>query len=144
MGLRLETHNLVIAVVGLCFVAAGLYAYHYMGRFLDAAREARGVVVDVIYESPTMQKGRMHPVVRFRTAEGTEVEGRTEKHHNTERGARVQIVYDSRDPQRVEVGTLASARNQRIFFSGAAVLFGLALSIGAVVLGVHRNPGTRC
>ena len=135
----MEPGTLATVAAGLCFVAAGVYAYHYLGRTLEASREASAVVVEVVYESPTMQKGRMHPVVRFTTAEGRQVQGRSDKHYNTEPGARLQIVYDVRNPGRIEVGTLAQARRQRLFFSGAAVLLGLALGAGAIVVNLRRR-----
>ena len=115
--------------MGLCVVAAGLYAYRYMGETLAHARETSGVVVDIVYESPTMQKGREHPVVRFTGTTGGEVTGRSEKHYRTTRGARLNVVYDVRNPERIEIGTLAQARKQRVFVSGAIVVLGVALTL---------------
>ena len=113
----------------MCIVAAAVYAYRYMGETLAHARETSGVVVDIVYESPTLQKGREHPVVRFTAANGGEVTGRTEKHYRTTRGARLNIVYDVRNPERIEIGTLAQARKQRVFVSGVIAVLGLALTL---------------
>ena len=131
MRLRLEQHNVVTALVGLMFVAGGFYAYHYMGRSFEHAREAPGVVVDIIYETGTMQKGRKHPVVRFRTADGTEITATSEKHRAVERGDAIPVVYDARNPRLIEVGTLTQIQRQRVFSSGFAIVLGLVLSLGA-------------
>ena len=144
MTFRMAPHNAVTALFGLCCIAAGIYIHYYMGRFLETAREATGVVVELVYETATMQKGRMHPVVKFRTSDGREVTGRSDKHYNTQPGATLQIVYDAAHPERIEIGTLARVRNQRIFFSGVTVLFGLALGLGAIAVDrglLRRKPG---
>lgn len=91
-------------------------------------------MVDVVYETGTLQKGRVHPVVRYTTAQGSEVTGRTDKHHKVKPGDRVQVVYDPAKPEVVDVGTLEQARRQRWFFSGLAVALGIALAGGAVAL----------
>ena len=88
----------------------------------------------------------MHPVVRFNTPEGREIVGRSEKHHKVKPGDTLQVLYDAANPERVEIGTLAQARRQRFFFSGVAILFGLALSGGAFALELgwrrrRRSPG---
>ena len=131
MRFRLEAPNVITALVGLMFMAGGVYAYHYLGRSLQQMREAPGVVVDIVYETGTMQKGRKHPVVRFRTANGIEVTATSEKHRAVERGDAVPVVYDPRNPTLIEVTTLTNVQRQRVFSSGFAIVLGLVLSLGA-------------
>jgi hypothetical protein len=139
MKFRLERPNVITALVGLLFVAGGLYAYHHMGRALREMHEARGVVVDIVYQTGTMQKGRKHPVVRFRTADGAEVTATSDKHRAVERGDAVPVVYDARNPGLIEVGTLTQIQRQRVFSSGFAIVLGLVLSLGAAARDLVRS-----
>jgi len=138
----MQPRHLVTALFGLLVIAAGIDAYIRMGDYLATVREAPAVVVEVVYETATLQKGRMHPVVRFTTEDGRQVTGRSDKHLNVQPGETVQILYDPAAPERVEVRTLAQACRQRIFFSGFAIALGLALSIGAIAIdrGYIRLP----
>ena len=117
--------NLVTVAVGLLFVAIGVYTYVHMGRSLDHAREAKGVVVEVLNESGSIRKGRTHPVVRFTTAEGREVVARSDEHHSARPADTVQLVYDARNPQSIEITTLERAHRRRLLFSGLAIAVGL-------------------
>ena len=90
-------------------------------------------MVELVYETGTLQKGRVHPVVRYTAADGREVIGRTDTHHKAKTGERVTIVYHPDRPEAVEIGTLAQAQRQRLFFPGLAVVLGLAFAIGAFV-----------
>lgn len=135
---RFSRGNLLSVVFGLTLVVGGLYAYGAIERGLEFSREAAGVVADVVYESVT-KKGRMHPVVRYRTADGAEVVGQSQRHHNVQPGERVQIVYDVRNPREIEVGTLERTRHRRlvpavaaIAIGGAGILGALALQFGAI------------
>jgi hypothetical protein len=94
------------------------------------------VVEDVVHES-VAKKGRMHPVVRYRTPEGEEVRGQSDKHHNVQPGEQVQVVYDVRNPDEVEIGTLAQARHRRAVIAGAAIVIGFASLLAGVAL--HLN-----
>ena len=63
---RIAPGNLVSILFGLCLIAGGAYAYAQIDDALRFMREASGIVDEVVYESAT-KKGRMHPVVRYRT-----------------------------------------------------------------------------
>lgn len=132
----MEPGNLITVLFGLCFVAAGLYAYAYMGRFLETAREASGIVVEVVYEAGSRQR-RMHPVLRFKTAEGKEVVGRSEQHYNSQVGQALQLLYDPGNPEHVEIGTLAGEREKRVIITAVCVLFGL----GICMIGIGLELG---
>jgi len=120
----MDPGNLLTVLFGLCFVAVAVYAWSYMGRFIDTAREASGVVVEVVYE-PGSQKSAMHPVMRFKTTEGKEITGRSWQHYNSEVGQMLPLLYDPSNPEHVEIGTLSSARRWRMVVTGACVLVGL-------------------
>ena len=93
-----------------------------------------------------MHKSRMHPVVRFRTAEGTEVLGRSWQHHNSTVGQAVQLVYDPQNPEHVEIGTLSDASSFRTVVVAACVLVGLGICFIGVglELGILAwRPGRR-
>jgi hypothetical protein len=124
----------------LCLIAGGAYAYGRIDEALRFTREATGVVTDVVYESG-VKKGRVHPVVLYRTAEGEEIRGQSDKHRNMQPGERVQIVYDVRNPSEVEIGTLAEARHRRAIMAGAAIAIGIAslLSGAALHFGLIRS-----
>jgi hypothetical protein len=104
-----------------------------MDRALQNSREATGTVIDVVHESVN-KKGRMHPVVRYRTAEDIEIVGHTDKHSNLQPGEQVQIVYDVHDPQQIEIGTLAQARHRAGVISGTAIAIGVASMLAGVAL----------
>jgi len=122
----MDLGNLVTVLFGLCFVAAATYAWSYMGRFIETAQEASGVVVEVVYE-PGSRESRMHPVVRFKTIEGKEVVGRSWQHYNSEVGQKLPLLYDPRNPEHVEIGTLASARRWQMIVTAICALFGLVI-----------------
>jgi hypothetical protein len=135
MRLHLEPGNLITVAVGLCFIASGVYGYHHMSRFLDTAEETSAVVVEVAYESVN-KKGRMHPVVRFTTADGREVVVRSDEHHNVQPGDRVQLLYDPVHPDQIEIATLSRAQNRRLLFTVLSVLFGVFVCLMGVGLKV--------
>jgi hypothetical protein len=122
---RIATGNLVSIVFGLCLVAGGAYMYAQIDEALRFTGEASGIVEEVVYESGT-KKGRMHPVVRYRTAEGVEVRGQSDKHVNVQPGEQVRIVYDVRNPGEVEIGNLAQARHRRAIMASVVIAIGIA------------------
>lgn len=130
MLMRMELGNLITILSGLCFVAAGFFAYAYMGRFVGIGHEVSGVVVEMVYETGS-RKRRMHPVVRFRTADGREVLGRSGQHYNSEVGQALRLVYDRKNPEHVEIGTLSELHKFRTVVAAICVVFGLVIcSIG--------------
>ena len=46
--MRMAPGNLLTVLFGVCFVAAGIYAYIYLGRLIETGREASGVVVEIV------------------------------------------------------------------------------------------------
>jgi hypothetical protein len=143
MKLPMQPRNLLTALFGIFMIVAAVYGYIIAGAQLSTLRETAAVVVEVVaYETGTMQKARMHPTVRFTSADGREVTGRTEKHLKVKPGDPVRILYDPAAPERIEVRTLAQAHRQRALFSGLAIAFGLALSLGAIAVdrGLIRLP----
>ena len=133
MRLEIRPANIVTILVGLLFVGAGMYTYSTMGRFLATAREASGVVVELVYESAT-RKGRIHPVVRFKTEEGQEFIGRSQKHRNVQVGQTVKFVYDPSRPDDIEIITLERVKNRRVVMTGLSFLVGLIVCILGVGL----------
>ena len=131
---RIARGNLVSIVFGLCLIAGGAYAYARIDEALRFTREASGVVEDVVYESG-VKKGRVHPVVRYRTAEGAEFRGQSDRHHNVQPGEQVRIVYDVRNPDEVEIGTLDQARHRRAVIAGTAIAIGIASMLAGA--GLH-------
>lgn len=125
-------------LVGLIFMASGVYAYHFMGRFLDRAVQAPAVVVSIVYES-TNKKGRTHPVVRFTTAEGRELTVRTQEHHNVQPGDIVQLIYDPARPEILEITTLARAQKRRLLITVLSVALGAFVCL--MGSGVIKLPG---
>lgn len=130
---RIAPGNLFSMLFGLCLVAGGVYVYAQIDEALRFIREAAGVVEEVVYESGT-KKGRMHPIVRYRTAEGVETRGQSDKHVNVQPGEQVRIVYDVRKPDEVEIGNLAQARHRRAIMAGVAIAIGLASLLAGVAL----------
>ena len=133
--MRKHPGNLATVAVGLLFVAMGIYTYVHMGRFLDHAREAKAVVIEVTMESAATRTGRTHPVVRFTTVDGKEVVARSDEHHKARPADTVQVVYDARNPQDIEITTLERAQRRRMLFSGLAV----ALGLGVCVMGLRQT-----
>lgn len=128
MRLGLQPGNIITILVGLLFVGAGIYAYTSMGRSLATAREASGVVVELVYESGT-RKGRIHPVVRFKTDEGQEFIGRSQQHSNVQVGQTVKFVYDPKRPDDIEIVTLERVKNRRVVITTLTMLVGLVVCI---------------
>jgi hypothetical protein len=140
MKLRLHPRNLVTAFLGLLVIGAALYTYVHTAQEFAAVRETKAIVIDIVYETGTLQKGRMHPVVRFTTEDGRQVVGRSDKHRKVELGQSVQVLYDPAQPERVELQTLTQARRQRLLFGGLMIALGLAMILTsiAVDLGLVR------
>jgi hypothetical protein len=120
-------------VFGLSLIAGGAYMYAQIDEALRFTREASGVVDEVVYESGT-KKGRMHPVVRYQTAEGVEVRGQSDKHVNAQPGEQVRIVYDARNPSEVEIGTLGQARHRRAIMATVVIAIGIASLLAGAAL----------
>jgi hypothetical protein len=129
MRIRLQPGNIVTTFLGLLFIASGIYGFLEIGRFMEAARPATGVVIEIVHAS-TNKRGRTHPVVRFITAEGKEVIVRSEEHHNVQPGDTLQLLYDARHPDQIEITTVERVRNQRLLFTV------LSIALGGVVCGL--------
>jgi hypothetical protein len=130
---RIARGNLFSIVFGLSLIAGGAHMHAQIDEALRFTREASGVVDEVVYESGT-KKGRMHPVVRYRTAEGVEVRGQSDKHVNAQPGEQVRIVYDARNPSEVEIGTLAQARHRRAIMAAVVIAIGIASLLAGAAL----------
>lgn len=142
--MRMALGTVITIVVGLGFVAAGVAVYLYMDRFLAIGLEASGVVTEVVHEAGSRQR-RMHPVVRFKRMDGTEVRGRSGQHHHSEVGQALSLVYDPKNPQHIEIGTLSELRRFRTIVVAMCAVFGLVIcSIGiGLELGILSWPTTR-
>ena len=138
MQLQVGGGSLVTIFVGLCFIAAGVYGYVHTGRFLNSAQETSAVVLEVAYESNN-KKGRIHPVVRFNTADGREIVVRTDEHHNVQPGDTVRLLYHRNHPQQTEITTMSRAQNRRLVFALLSVAVGSFVCL--MGLGVIRTPG---
>jgi hypothetical protein len=123
MRIYVQPGNLITAAVGLLIIATGIYGYFEIGRFIDGARPASGVVLEIVYPSVN-KRGRTHPVVRFTTAEGKEVVVRSEEHHNVQPGDTVELLYDVANPQQIEITTIDRVRNRRVLFTVLSLVFG--------------------
>ena len=142
--MRMALGNVITILCGLGFVAGGVVVYLYMDRFLATGVEASGVVVEVVHETGSRQR-RMHPVVRFQRADGTEVLGRSWQHYNSEVGQALRLVYDPKHPEHVEIGTLSELRRFRTIVAATCAVFGLVIcSIGiGLELGILSWPAPR-
>ena len=120
--------HLITLAFGVAFIAMGIFGYFHMGRFIDAAQEATAVVVEIAHESAT-PKGRIHPVLRFSTADGRTIQHRVEQHHNVQPADTLQVIYDPRDPTQVEVTTLARAHSRRLLFTVLSIAVGMIVCI---------------
>ena len=142
--MRMALGNVITILLGLGFVAGGVIVYLYMDRFLATGVEASGVVTDVVYEAGSRQR-RMHPVVRFKKADGTEVLGRSWQHHNSEVGQTLRVVYDPKNHEHVEIGTLSELRRFRTIVVAMCAVLGLVIcSIGiGLELGILSWPTAR-
>ena len=136
MRVKLERGSLVTILVGVGLIVSAAYGYVHMGRFLDTAVQTSGAVIEIVREG-TNQKGRMHPVVRFVTADGQQIVGRSEEHHNVRPGDRLELIYDPADPQQFEITTLSRARNRRLAFTIISAVFGGCVCL--MGLGVFRR-----
>lgn len=134
MRLRLQPGSVGTVLFGLCFIAGGIYVYTTIGRFLETAEAASGVVVEVVHESEGTKKGRKHPVVRFTTKEGKEVVIRPQQHYNVQPGHTLQVLYDPAHPEQAEVGTVARAQNRRIALGAGSIVLGVLLFLGGLAL----------
>lgn len=126
MTRRIEPGNVVMFFAGLLFIAGGFYVWTYLGRFIENAQEISATVVDLVYESAT-KKGRIHPVVRFRTRDGREVVATSYQHRNVRPGETLQVLYDPAKPAEIGLGTIENVRHRRILISVLAVVIGLTV-----------------
>lgn len=131
--MRMEAGNLITVLFGLAFVGAGLYLHVYTGRFLDTAREATGTVTELSH-GDSQRKTRVHPILRYTTAEGREVEGRSWQHYNAEVGQALPLLYDPADRTHVEIGSRASQQRTRTIMTAVCIAFGVAISLIGVGL----------
>ena len=136
MNLKIEPGNIITFSVGLLFLFGAAYVYTSLGEFIENAREASAIVVEVVNEGG--RKARMHPVLRFKTDAGHEVTTTLQQHHNVQPGQAVQIVYDAARPEQIEIGTVERTQNRRLLMSGLAAFIGLVVC----TLGIGLDANT--
>lgn len=128
-------------VFGLILAVAGTNELRKHAGFRKRARRARALVVGM-HQSVGGRGGaapqyRYHPVLAFRTAEGREVQARTNLGTNpptAREGQRVTVVYDPHDPENVEItgkGKIGLAVTLVLTLFGFALLavFGFSLFV---------------
>lgn len=136
MRVHLQPGNVMTVLVGIFFIAVGLYSYHHMGRFLDHARETSGVIVDLVYETGS-KKGRIHPRVRFSTEGGREIVAQSDLHRNVQPGEAVRVLYDTQRPEDFEITTLERAQNRRLLFTLLSVALGVLVCGTGLTMRMH-------
>ena len=65
--------------------------------------------------------------MRFRASDGREIVATLQQHHNVQPGQTLQVIYDARDPSRVETGTIARAKQRRLLFTVLSAVVGLVV-----------------
>lgn len=137
---REKIGRLISLAFGLGFIAMGVYGYFHMGRFLDTAREATAVVIEIAHESAT-PKGRVHPVLQYESADGRKIVKRSDQHHNVKPADTLQVIYDPRNPTDMEITTLSRAKNRRVMFTAISIAVGLFVC--ALALGIDLKTWRR-
>ncbi len=137
MKLEMRAPRIATLFVGLLFIAAGIYIYVTMSRSISVAREASGVVTEIIFESG-VKKGRMHPVVSFKTPEGELIVGKALEHHNLKVGEVVHFTYNPSRPDDIDIGSLSRLKRKRLLYTLLSVLMGLGVCVMSVFFDAEK------
>jgi hypothetical protein len=127
--MRMGIGTAITVIFGLLFVAAGITIYLDASRFAATAREASGVVIDVVKAVRTPTRSATHPVVRFETAEGREIVFTSSQHYYSSIGQTLPVSYNPDDPEKAKVGSLSSVRRWGFLWLGMGLLVGLGLCV---------------
>lgn len=132
----MNSEALVTIAFGLIFVAVGLYIYFDSGRFAATAREASGVVADVVKVTEGRRKA-IHPIVRFKTVAGQEIVFTNPVHYFAAIGVTLPVSYNPANPNEAKVGSVAGVRRSSfvwlvmcLVFGGLVCLMGLHIQFG--------------
>jgi hypothetical protein len=103
-GRRRRTRDwvrLVVLALGVGLLLASAAAFVHTKRFMAGAEHATGTVIDLSEDFSSDDGTVYYPVVRFTTAEGRTVEFRSSTGSSSppDVGDRVEVLYDSDDPQ---------------------------------------------
>lgn len=124
--MHMDIGSAITILFGLLFVAFG-FLNHYLtaGRFGKNAREATGVVVDVV-DHGGGRRGGIDTAVRFTTAEGKEIVFK-DRRRGTDYivGQTLVVSYEPANPEGATIGSLSSISRLQFFTSAGTILFGL-------------------
>ena len=129
--------NVITFSVGLLFIAGAVFVWTSAGHTIAQAQELTATVIDLVYETGT-KKGRIHPVVRFRTRDGREIVATSQQHRNVHPGQTLTVLYDPAKPDEIEVGTIEQLRHRRVLIAGIAAAIGILVC----VLGIGLDANT--
>lgn len=122
----------VFWIIGLGFVLMGLYLIRSGNRLRRTGARAHAEVVGMhIGQSSDVGGGSYYPVVRFRTADGQEIETSTAIGTSpsfVREGATVTVLYDPAQPRDVRIDSALG--------TGTCLGWGCVVGGGAVVVGV--------
>lgn len=129
---------MLILCVGLLFMAAGIYGFFKNRSLARTGLRADAEVVDlhirVSYDGETGTSRTYYPIVRFRTADGQEVQARTRAGGSpppARPGDQVRVVYQPGNPQTVSIDTVMGR-------GVAPMLLFVIVGLGITVFQVYR------
>lgn len=126
---------LLFTLVGLLFAGIGVRTVVGSRRFRRVAQPAPGVVTDLRYRPGRGDSsGSYHPVLRFTTADGRQVDTESMYGRSPARaraGDRVTVLYDPADPTRAVLGDTVGGG----CLGTAFVLFGLSFTVLGLAVG---------
>ena len=139
----MNTHAVIAIALGLLFVAAGIYIYFDYSRFAATAREASGVVIDLVEVSRGQSRKAIHPVIRFKTAAGEEIVFTNRVHYSAAIGATLPVSYDPADPNQARIGTPSGVRGWGLIWLILGVVFGGLVCLMGLGIQFDLFPGRR-
>lgn len=127
----------LFVLVGLGFVAMGRYLIRSARRLASIGVRVPGVVAGIrASETSDVGRGSYYPILRFRTADGQDIE--TSSDIGTDppparEGDRVTVVYDPAEPRTARIDSMLGSGSG---IGWACVIGGAALTIVAIYLGI--------
>jgi hypothetical protein len=114
----------VCLALGVGLLLASAATFVHTKRFMAGAEHATGTVID-LSEDSTSDGTVYYPVVRFTTAEGRTVEFRSSTGSSSapDVGDRVEVLYDSDDPQDAKLSSFFDIWLWTIALGGLGIVF---------------------
>jgi hypothetical protein len=130
----------IFGVFGIAMIIGGFFLYQNTSAFVKNAVPAQGIVID-FSRSQSEGSYSYHPVVKFTTQEGGEMEfisptGRNPSPFKVNDA--VPVLYDPKNPKNAQINTFGELWVEVLILGGLGILFTL-IALGVVIFMIRKK-----